>query len=234
MSVEASEGTHPVDAGARADTTSAPATVSAVIPALNEAPNLPEVARRVPTGIDEIVFVDGNSVDNSIEVARALWPSAKIISQTRRGKGNALVCGFHAATSDVVVMIDADGSTDPAEIPLFIDSLINGADVAKGSRFATGGGTSDITLTRRVGAKALAALANLKSGASFTDLCYGYMAFWRCHLLAMSLPAVDAEDSQWGRSAICMRSATDGGYCERYGRSARYTDVPWVRRSRFA
>lgn len=71
MSVEASEGTHPVDAGARADTTSAPATVSAVIPALNEAPNLPEVARRVPTGIDEIVFVDGNSVDSDD------WPSAQ-------------------------------------------------------------------------------------------------------------------------------------------------------------
>jgi hypothetical protein len=228
MSVEAKEDTAEVDAAACVDSRSVHTTVSVIIPALNEALNLPEVARRMPAGIDEIVFVDGHSVDNSVEVARVLWPSAKIISQTRRGKGNALACGFHAATSDIVVMIDADGSTDPAEISSFIDTLINGADVAKGSRFAIGGGSSDITPTRRVGAIALAALANLKSGASFTDLCYGYMAFWRCHLPALSLPAVDAEDAQWGdgfeiETLISMRVATSG---------LRVVEVPSFERTR--
>jgi hypothetical protein len=123
MSVEAPEGAHLVDAGARAATTSARATLSVVIPALNEARNLPDVPRRMPTGIDEIVSVDGSSADKSIEVARGLRPSAKIISQTRRGKGTPW-CGFHAATFDIVVLIDANGSSDPAEISLFIDSLI--------------------------------------------------------------------------------------------------------------
>jgi glycosyltransferase involved in cell wall biosynthesis len=174
------------------------ATVTVVIPALNEARNLPEVARQMPDGIDEIVFVDGHSEDNSVEVARALWPSATIISQTRRGKGNALVCGFNAATSDIVVMIDADGSTDPGEISLFVDALVGGADVAKGSRFATGGGSSDITVSRRIGNRALNALVNLKFGASFTDLCYGYMAFWRHNIPAMLLPHMDVSDPQWG------------------------------------
>ncbi|TPG31509.1 glycosyltransferase family 2 protein [Mycolicibacterium hodleri] len=173
-------------------------TVSVIIPAMNEARNLPDVARRMPAGIDEIIFVDGHSVDNSIEVARMLWPTAKIISQTRRGKGNALVCGFLAATSDIVVMIDADGSTDPGEIALFVEALAGGADVVKGSRFAAGGGSSDFTFTRRLGNKVFNALVNQKFGASFTDLCYGYMAFWRCHLPSMSLPDTEATEAQWG------------------------------------
>jgi glycosyltransferase involved in cell wall biosynthesis len=215
MTVEAPEGTKEANAGVRVDAPLARTTVSVVIPALNEARNLPEVARRMPAGIDEIVFVDGHSVDNSVEVARRLWPSAKIISQTRRGKGNALVCGFHAATSDIVVMIDADGSTDPGEISLFVEALMSGADVAKGTRFAVGGGSSDFTLTRRMGNKALNAAFNLKFKASFTDLCYGYMAFWRCHIPAMALPLADIADPQWGdgfeiETLINLRVASSG------------------------
>ena len=215
MSVEAPEGIYEIAADPSAEMRAARPTVTVVIPALNEARNLPVVAGRMPDGIDEIVFVDGNSVDNSVEVARQLWPSAKIITQTRRGKGNALACGFRVATSDVVVMIDADGSTDPAEIALFVEALMGGADLAKGTRFASGGGSSDITLTRRIGSRALAALANATARASFTDLCYGYMAFWRCHLDAMALPDVDANDAQWGdgfeiETVITMRVATSG------------------------
>ncbi|MCV7423755.1 glycosyltransferase family 2 protein [Mycobacterium yunnanensis] len=173
-------------------------TVTVVIPALNEARNLPAVAARMPDCVDEIVFVDGHSADDSIDVARTLWPTAKIVMQTRRGKGNALVCGFEAATSDIVVMIDADGSTDPMEITLFVDALIAGADVVKGSRFAAGGGSTDITISRRMGNRALNAMVNRKFGATFTDLCYGYMAFWRCHLPTLTLPGVDLDEPQWG------------------------------------
>jgi len=101
--------------------------VSVVIPALNEARNLPHVAARLPAGVDEIVFVDGDSVDGTAEVARSLWPDAIHLRQTRKGKGNALSCGFAAATGDIIVMIDADGSTDPAEIPAFVGLLQAGA-----------------------------------------------------------------------------------------------------------
>jgi hypothetical protein len=198
MSVEASTDTNELRGDDPAHATADRPTVTVVIPALNEARNLPEVARRMPAGIDEIVFVDGHSEDNSIEVARELWPSAKIVMQTRRGKGNALVCGFNAATSDIVVMIDADGSTDPAEIALFVDALVRGGDVAKGSRFTAGGGSSDITLSRRLGNRALNAVFNLRFRAAFTDLCYGYMAFWRCHLPVMSLPQAHGAEPQWG------------------------------------
>lgn len=173
-------------------------TVTVVVPALNEARNLPHVAARMPDGIDEIVFVDGHSVDETVEVARQLWAEAKFVTQTRRGKGNALACGFLAATCDIVVMIDADGSTDPAEIPRFVDALIAGADFAKGSRFIAGGGSSDITVGRRIGNKALNAIVNVKFGAEFTDLCYGYNAFWRKHVRVMDLPPIEHTDAQWG------------------------------------
>ena len=63
----------------------------------------------------------------------------------------ALACGFAAVTGDIVVMFDADGSADPAEIPAFVRALIAGADFAKGSRFVRGGGSDDITLLRKSG-----------------------------------------------------------------------------------
>lgn len=183
---------------ADADRDRARPTVSLVIPAMNEAKNLPHVAELIPDGIDEIIYVDGNSVDNSIEVARSLWPEAKVLTQTRRGKGNALACGFRAATCDIIVMIDADGSTDPREIPAFVDALAAGADYAKGSRFVADGGSSDITPIRKAGNKALNTLVNVTFQSSFSDLCYGYNAFWRRHVHVMDLPNVDAPEPQWG------------------------------------
>ena len=92
-------------------------TVSVVIPAKNEAKNLPHVLAALPGGLHEVILVDGDSTDDTIAVARACFPDIVVIGQTRKGKGNALACGFAAATGDFIVMIDADGSTDPAEIP---------------------------------------------------------------------------------------------------------------------
>lgn len=196
MSVDTSES---IRASRQAHSTSPRRpSVTVVVPAMNEAKNLPHVAARMPDNIDEIVFVDGHSVDDSVEVARKLWPKATIVTQTRRGKGNALACGFLAATSDIVVMIDADGSTDPAEIPLFVRALVAGADFAKGTRFALGGGSDDITFSRKLGNKALNGIVNIKFGASFSDLCYGYNAFWRHHIPIMNLPETAAAEAQWG------------------------------------
>jgi glycosyltransferase involved in cell wall biosynthesis len=172
--------------------------VTVVIPALNEARNLPHVAARMPTDIDEIVFVDGNSVDDTATVARLLWPGAKHIVQSRRGKGNALACGFEAATGDIIVMIDADGSTDPLEIPRYVTALISGADFAKGSRFIQGGGSADITKFRRLGNWGLNAIVNILFATRYTDLCYGYNAFWRHCLDVMRLPETGHADAQWG------------------------------------
>jgi glycosyltransferase involved in cell wall biosynthesis len=154
-------------------------SVSVVIPTLNEADNLPHVFERMPREVFEIILVDGNSTDGTVETAQQLWPSLIVIPQTGKGKGNALTCGFWAARGDVIVMLDADGSTDPAEIPRFVAALLSGADFAKGSRFIAGGGSTDITALRRIGNWGLAKLVNHIWGGQYSDLCYGYNAFWR-------------------------------------------------------
>jgi glycosyltransferase involved in cell wall biosynthesis len=162
-------------------------TVSVVIPTLNEARNLPHVFARLPDGLHEVIVVDGNSVDDTVAIARQFRPDVRIVIQNRSGKGNALACGFAAATGDVIAMVDADGSADPAEIPRFIKVLLDGADFAKGSRFTFGGGSSDITRLRRLGNRMLSGLVNVLYGTKYSDLCYGYNVFWRRHVSVFGL-----------------------------------------------
>jgi glycosyltransferase involved in cell wall biosynthesis len=104
-----------------------------------------------------------------------------------RGKGAALRSGFKVAKSDIIVMLDADGSTDPGEIPAYVSALLSGADFAKGSRFAQGGGTADMPWYRRFGNWCFVTLVRLLFGGSYTDLCYGYNAFWADVLPALNL-----------------------------------------------
>jgi glycosyltransferase involved in cell wall biosynthesis len=159
-------------------------TVSVVVPTLNEAANLPHVFARLPEGLHEVILVDGHSTDDTIDVARMLRPDVRVLLQSGRGKGDALACGFAAARGDVIVMIDADGSTDPAEIPRFVQTLLDGADFAKGSRFMAtdpASGSSDITFLRWAGNRFLNVVVNVAFRTRYTDLCYGYNAFWtRC------------------------------------------------------
>ncbi|MET8984088.1 glycosyltransferase family 2 protein [Nonomuraea wenchangensis] len=162
-------------------------SVTVIVPAMNEADNLPHVFATLPEWIDEVILVDGNSTDDTVAVARKLRPDLRVVVQTRRGKGNALIEGFQAAKGDIIVMIDADGSTDGREIRSFVDALLAGADFAKGSRYAPGGGSDDLSPVRSLGNKALTGLTNLLYGTRYTDLCYGYNAFWARHLDALNL-----------------------------------------------
>jgi glycosyltransferase involved in cell wall biosynthesis len=177
--------------------------ISVIIPTLNEAKNIPHVFGRLPEDIHELIIVDGHSVDDTVAVARRLRPDALVVNQTRRGKGNALACGFAVATGDVIAMIDADGSTDPAEIPLFVQALTEGADFAKGTRFAKGGGSSDITRLRSLGNRMLNVLFNSLYRTRYSDLCYGFNVFWRRHvevldLDAMTPPPAAGDGRLWG------------------------------------
>lgn len=154
-------------------------TISVIIPTRNEAANLPFVLPKIPEWVDEIILVDGHSTDKTVEVARALCPQIRVITQRKRGKGEALRCGLEAATGDIVVLIDADGSNDPSEIHAFVGALLSGADFAKGTRFMQGAGSADISSLRSLGNWGLTLLVRLLFGGSYTDLCYGYNAFWR-------------------------------------------------------
>ncbi|MDX6217079.1 MAG: hypothetical protein QOG99_2663 [Frankiales bacterium] len=174
--------------------------ISVVVPARNEAANLPHVLSALPPEVYEVVLVDGHSRDDTVAVARMVRPDIRVVQQTRRGKGNALACGFAAVRGDIIVMLDADGSADPREIARYVDALLEGADFAKGTRFAQGGGSSDLTWLRSCGNKVLNLVVNVLYGTRYTDLCYGYNAFWTRCLPVLALDAGDAEQDKklWG------------------------------------
>jgi hypothetical protein len=169
--------------------------VSVVVPAMNEERNVGHVLRRLPENLHEVILVDGNSKDKTIEAAEEAYPGIRVLSQAGRGKGDAFRTGFAAVTGNLVVMLDADGSADPGEIPRFVEALEAGADFAKGSRFLEGGGSADITRLRSLGNTFLSGTANILHGTHFTDLCYGYNAFWaRClPFISLDVPGFEVE-----------------------------------------
>jgi glycosyltransferase involved in cell wall biosynthesis len=161
--------------------------ISIVVPALNEALNLSVVLPQLPE-VHEVILVDGGSVDGTVMAARRARPDIVTVLQSRSGKGNALAAGFARVTGDIVVMFDADGSADPAEISRFVEALKAGADFAKGSRFTAGGGSADITRVRRLGNRFLNGVFNVGFRTRYSDLCYGYNAFWADLIPLLDLP----------------------------------------------
>ncbi|MGH3887013.1 MAG: glycosyltransferase family 2 protein [Pseudonocardiaceae bacterium] len=170
-------------------------TVTLVIPARNEAANIAWVLEQVPACVDEVILVDGNSTDATLVTARFCRPDVRVVVQQHTGKGDALRAGFLAATGDIIVMMDADGSMSPQEISHFLHFLSNGYDFVKGSRFMGGGGSLDITRLRRLGNRGLLLLMNTLYHAHLTDLCYGFCAFHRRYLsfLDLTTPGFEIE-----------------------------------------
>jgi len=103
---------------------------------------------------------------------------------------------------------------------VFVRALLDGADFAKGTRFATGGGSSDITRLRRLGNRMLSAVVNLCHGTHYSDLCYGYNVFWQKHVPVLDLditspPSRRGDGRLWGdgfeiETLIHMRVAEEG------------------------
>jgi glycosyltransferase involved in cell wall biosynthesis len=181
-------------------------SVSVIVPAMNEAKNLPHVLPGIPAWVDEVVLVDGNSTDNTVEVARQLRPDIVVVKQNGKGKGAALRTGFEASRGKIIVTLDADGSADPSEIPAFIGALMSGADFVKGSRFVQGGETDDMEWYRKLGNWGLVKLVRVMYGGRFTDLCYGYNAFWRDALDYMNLDDADGFEIETAMNVQALRS----------------------------
>jgi glycosyltransferase involved in cell wall biosynthesis len=184
-----------------------PHRISVVMPALNEAANLTRVLPRIPYWVHEVILVDGSSLDDTVAVAHDIYPGIKVVCQSQGacGKGAALRQGFDAVTGDVIVTLDADGSTDPGEIPLFVGALLAGADFAKGTRIGQGAGSDDLGTVRRLGNWGLTTLCRILFLNRFTDLCYGYNSFWSTIVPQLQLDA-DGFEVEAQMSVRALRS----------------------------
>ena len=196
--------------------------VNIIIPTLNEVKNIGNIIKRLKRiGCHSILVVDGHSTDGTVEVAKAL--GAKAITQNGNGKGGALRDAFRSIHLDgeVIVIMDADGSMSPEEVPLFVEAVRNGGHVIKGSRFLPSAGSEDLTALRRVGNMLLVGVLNLLFGTRYTDLCYGFIAFRKNALITLA-PYLVSDEFEI-ETEICIKSKTLG---------FRVIEIPSVERVR--
>jgi len=109
-------------------------TISVVIPCYNEEDGVREVIGRMPKAVDEIVVVDNNCTDGTASVATAL--GARVVAERVPGYGAAYKAGLKAASQDVIVTLDGDGTYPPEEIPRLVETLVDRRwDFLSASRF---------------------------------------------------------------------------------------------------
>lgn len=155
--------------------------VSVVLPCLNEIASVGAVVREVTdtftrAGIDgEIVVVDNGSTDGSGRAAADA--GARVVRESRRGYGNAYLAGFDAATGDVVVMADADGTYDFSALPRLLEHIEGGDDLVVGVREIERGAMP--WFHRRVGNPALSLFVRVLHHGRVSDAYCGMRAIRR-------------------------------------------------------
>ncbi len=197
--------------------------LSIAIPAMNEAANLRHVLPCIPMlpEIVEIILVDGGSTDDTIEIARTVLPGIRVVQQAGRGKSDAVRCGVHTATNEFVLVMDADGSHDPADIPRFVQCAHAGYDLVKGSRYLPGGGSFDDTRLRRSLVWITDRVANALWGTRFTDIVFGmFMIRQRCFF------DMELTSNGFAIESQIMARAARRGY--------KVCEIPVIERSRFS
>jgi glycosyltransferase involved in cell wall biosynthesis len=161
--------------------------ISVVVPARNEAGNIEQLIDRVPEmgGGTEIIFVEGHSTDDTyaaIEQAVARHPerSCKIFKQSGKGKGDAVRCGFAAATGDILTILDADLTVPPEDLPAFFEALCSGsADFANGVRLVYPREDNAMRTANLIGNKFFGFAFSWMIGQRIKDTLCGTKTIWK-------------------------------------------------------
>ncbi len=174
--------------------------VSVVIPVYNnESRGLEFVLESIPPTVTEVILVVGGCLTEEIALAgEQLFPSVRIIKQTGKRKDLALKEGFARCTGDIITLLAADGTTNPKEIPRFIEALQAGYAFAKGSRFIKGGRSNNKTIIGRLESYGLSKLMRILFRTKISDLCYGYTAFWKYYLNDLEINGDDLAGDSYG------------------------------------
>lgn len=164
-------------------------TTTILIPAKNEASGIRQIIRSVKPYADEIIVIDGHSTDDTYALAKK--EGVIVIRDGGRGRGDGVKTGLAAASGDIVVLFDADGSHEPSDIPALIKPIVGKkADLVIASR-RTGGSfdrNMDIdSLVRSFGADFLTMLVNLRFHSKFTDILYSFRAIRRSSIRKLHL-----------------------------------------------
>jgi len=172
--------------------------VSALIMTRNEEGNVADVVAAARRYADEVLVIDGHSTDNTRE--NATRAGGRVILDSGRGKGAGIRMGLHYASHPVVVIADADGSHDMADIPRLTEPIIaNRADLVVASRLL--GGSDELhgnlsNYLRMVGAGFITLVVNLRFGTELTDIENGFRAIRKSIAPSLRLTANGFEIEQ--------------------------------------
>jgi len=151
-------------------------TTSVIIPSLNEAESIKQLIDEIPRDyVDEIIVVDGNSMDGTGKVV-GNFKDVILLHQATKGFGSAIREGINYAKGDVVVILNADGSHNPAEIPKLLEKINEGYDYVMAERYSETAHSEDDTWFRRFGNKLITATVNIVHGSQLKDSLYLFTA----------------------------------------------------------
>jgi glycosyltransferase involved in cell wall biosynthesis len=190
-------------------------TISVVIPCYNEEDGVREVIGRMPKAVDEIVVVDNNCTDATAEVARGL--GARVVAERTRGYGAAYKAGMKAATGDLIVTLDGDGTYPPEEIPRLVDTLVDRDwEFLSASRFPLTDATA-MHLSNRVGNWVLTVAAAVLFLKPIRDSQSGMWVFRRALLERLRLTSDGMAFSEEIKLEALARGCRFGEAHIRYG-----------------